>query len=328
MSFLLRLFPALLPLAAVACAYGYETPPFDQPVAPQSFAVRPVMQHPADNPSTPEKIALGRKLFFEPRLSGDGKGSCASCHRPDKTWADGLKTARGEGGRSLRRNTPTIINSGFMPSLFWDGRSPSLEDQALRPVMSGGEMALHPAIITSRIATDPAYVQAFAAAFPGTSISEAAIARAIASFERSLVSSEAPFDRHLAGKAAAISPEAERGFRLFSGKAQCAACHSGWLLSDGKFHDVGLPDTDFGRGGITNNRFLDHAFRTPSLREIGKTAPYMHDGSLPTLAAVVDHYAENRVKRRGTPPPTPLSPAERAELVAFLETLDSGTPAD
>jgi cytochrome c peroxidase len=323
MSFILRLIPALIPLVAVGCAMSYETPPFGVPVAPESFRERPAMPHPADNPPTPEKIALGRSLFFETRLSGDGTAACASCHLPEKGWADGLKTARGEGGRTLRRNTPTIINSGYAPGLFWDGRSPSLEDQALKPVMSGGELARHPAILADRIAADPAYRARFEAAFPGEGVTETGIARALAAFERSIVSGETPFDRHLAGDAAALSPSARRGFALFVGKAQCAACHQGWLLSDGKFHDIGLPDDDFGRGGITNNRFLDHAFRTPSLREIGRTAPYMHDGSLPTLAAVVDHYADGVAPRRGTPPRVALTPAERADLVAFLQSLDS-----
>jgi cytochrome c peroxidase len=323
MASILRLIPALLPLLAVACAYGYEQPAFDRPVAPESFRARPAMAFPADNQPSAERAELGRKLFFDTGLSGTGGASCASCHAPEKGYADGLPTARGEGGRVLRRNTPSVINSGFAPSLFWDGRSPSLEDQALKPVMNGGELARHPAILADRIAADAGYRAQFAKAFPGEGASEANIARALASFQRTLVSGEAPFDRWLAGDAGAISPRAARGFRLFTGKAQCAACHQGWLLSDGKFHDVGLPDDDFGRGGISNNRFLDHAFRTPSLREAGRTAPYMHDGSLPTLEAVVDHYAELRVTRAGTPPRVELSADERAELVAFLKSVDS-----
>lgn len=319
----MRLLTLLAPLLLGACSYAYDTPKFGRVAAPESFAAKPAMLVPADNPGSPAAVALGKALFADPGLSGGGTLSCASCHQPDLAFSDGLPTARGADGRTLLRHTPTIINAGHAPSLFWDGRSPSLEDQALRPAMAGAEMARHPAILADAIAANPRYVPLFAAAFPGQEISETTIARAIASYERSLVSGTAPFDRWLAGNTAAISPAAARGFRLFAGKANCAACHSGWLLSDGKFHDVGLADDDFGRGGITNTRGLDHAFRTPSLREIGRTAPYMHNGSLATLAAVVDHYAEMKIKRRGTPPAVTLSAVERAELVAFLQTLDS-----
>lgn len=313
--------PALLLIAA--CAYQYDTPRFGAVAQPATFAQRPVIAHPADNPPSDAKAALGRALFADPALSGTGQASCASCHAPDKGFSDGLRTARGLNGRSLLRNTPTVINTAYMPVLFWDGRSPDLEDQALRPAISGGEMGRHPAILADAVAADPRYRPMFAAAFPGEPVSEATIARAIAAYERTLVSGTAPFDRWLAGEPNAISAQAARGFALFAGKANCAACHSGWLMSDGRFHDVGLPDDDLGRGGITNNRAFDHAFRTPSLREIGKTAPYMHDGSLQTLAEVVDHYAQMPVKRAGTPPRISLSATERAELVAFLQTLDS-----
>lgn len=321
-----RLLPILSALLIAACGYGYEMPEFGTPAPPASFATRPVIRHPADNPPSDAKVALGRQLFADAGLSGAGTSSCASCHVPEKAFADGLPTARGTNGRVLLRNTPTVINAVHMPSLFWDGRSPSLEDQALRPAMSGGEMGRHPAILADAIAANPRYRSMFAAAFPGEPVAEATIAKAIASYERTLVSGIAPFDRWLSGETRAISPQARRGFVIFAGKANCAACHSGWLLSDGKFHDVGLPDDDLGRGGITNNKQLDHGFRTPSLREIGRTAPYMHNGSLKSLVDVVNHYADTRVQRPGMPPRITLSGSERAELVAFLETLDSPRP--
>lgn len=319
----MRILMTIAALALSACSYGYDTPDFKAVAAPESFARRPVMVVPADNPSTPEKIELGRALFEDTGLSRDGTTACATCHWPQRAFTDGLDKARGEGGRRLVRHTPGIINAGFAPSLFWDGRSPNLEDQALKPIMSGGEMAMHPAVVADAVAGNPRYRALFDKAFPGIGASEANIARAIAAFERSLQSGEAPFDRFIAGDRAAISPAAARGFGLFTGKAKCAACHSGWLLSDGKFHDVGLPDEDLGRGGITNNKAFDHAFRTPSLREIGRTAPYMHDGSLATLAAVVDHYADLKPTRRVAPLQIDLSPAERRDLVAFLQSLDS-----
>jgi cytochrome c peroxidase len=320
---ILRITGLLAALALTACAYRYDTPKFGIAAAPTSFAVRPAVLEPVDNPSTPAKIELGGLLFADPGLSGDGKSSCASCHDPRRGFADGLAKSPGNGGRLLVRHTPTLLNVAYAPILFWDGRSPSLEDQALRPITNGGEMARHPAVLADAVEGNPRYQALFAAAFPGTGVSEANIARAIAAYERTLVSGTAPFDRFIAGTTTAISPAAARGFALFAGKANCAACHSGALLTDGKFHDVGLADDDLGRGGITNNSAFDHAFRTPALREIGRTAPYMHNGSLQNLAAVVDHYADTDKRRRGSLPPLALSAAERRDLVAFLQTLDS-----
>lgn len=312
---------AITMLLLTACNYAYQAPAFDRPVAPQSFAVRPAMVHPADNQPSPERIALGRRLFFDPQLSGNGRMACATCHQPDQAFADGQARSPGAGGARLARNTPSVMNSGHMAMLFHDGRAATLEAQALQPIANPAEMALPLPAMTARLKADAGYRSAFAASYGR--ITPANVAKALAVFQRTLVSGTAPFDRHLAGDDAAISAQAKAGLALFAGKAQCAACHSGWLLSDGKAHDVGLPDTDRGRGAVKGGPAWDHHFRTPSLREIGRTAPYMHDGSLPTLAAVVDHYADGKIRRPGTPPAITLSPAERAALVAFLETLDS-----
>lgn len=317
----MRVLVIFLALLTAACSYGYDRPDFDQVAAPASFATRPA----APPPASPEAIALGRQLFGDTGLSGDGQSACATCHRPDRGFADGLDKARGEGGRRLVRHTPTLFNIAYAHSLFWDGRSSSLEDQALRPITSGGEMGRHPAIVEDIVAAK--YKPLFERAFPGTGVTEANIAAALAAYQRTLVSGTAAFDRFIVGDRSAIPPAAARGFALFTGKARCAACHSGWLLSDGRFHDAGLPDDDLGRGGITNNKAFDHAFRTPSLREIGRTAPYMHDGSLATIEAVVAHYAETKIRRRGTPPPIVLDASERRDLAAFLRTLDSDTPS-
>lgn len=300
-----------------ACSYGYDRPSFGQAAPQSSFAQRPSLAAP-----DPAQAALGQRLFSDKRLSGDGTQSCASCHQPDRGFADGQRLSLA-GRRMLVRHTPTLMNVAYFPQLFWDGRSPSLEDQALRPVINGAEMGRHPAVLADAIAADAQYPRLFSAAFGNGEVTEDGIARAIAAYERTVVSGTAPFDRWLAGDERAISLSASRGFALFNGKAQCSACHSGWLMSDGKFHDTGMPDSDLGRGGITNNRAFDHAFRTPSLREIGRTAPYMHDGSLVTLAAVVDHYADRKVRRKLVMPRITLSPSERADLVEFLSTLDS-----
>lgn len=304
-------------IIAAACSYGYERPTFGETAPKSAFAARPPLSAP-----DPDLVALGQRLFHDKRLSGDGGQSCASCHQATQGFADGQRLSMA-GGRMLVRHTPTLFNVGYYAQLFWDGRSPSLEDQALRPVINGAEMGRHPAVLTDAISGDPHYRAMFEAAFGTRDVTEEGMARAIAAYERTLISGTAPFDRWLAGEDTAISAGAARGFALFAGKAQCSACHSGWLMSDGKFHDTGMPDGDLGRGGITNNRAFDHAFRTPSLREIGRTAPYMHDGSLATLASVVDHYADRKVKRKLVMPGITLTKAERADLAEFLSTLDS-----
>lgn len=309
---------AALMLVLVACSYGYDRPKFGMSVPLAAFSTRPVLA-----PPRPAMAALGAQLFSEARLSGSGDMSCATCHQAAKGFADGKPLSDAIGGGRLVRHTPTLYNVAYYPALFWDGRSPSLEDQALRPITSGVELGRHPAILADAVANETLYRPMFMAAFGTPDVTEDRIAQAIAAYERTLVSGVAPFDRWLAGGRKAIEPDAQRGFALFTGKAQCSACHTGWLLSDGKFHDTGLPDDDFGRGAITNNRWLDHTFKTPSLREIGRTAPYMHDGSLETLDAVVDHYADRKVSRKLVIPQIVLNPDERRDLVAFLKTLDS-----
>ncbi len=306
-----RLRPVLalmLGLIAAACTnYG----PPSQPAPPESFRERPTTPEPAGNRSTPARVALGKALFHDPNLSADRTMSCASCHQPDRAFTDGTPTARGKDGRALTHNTPGLHNIGLATNLFWDGSSPSLEDQALRPIFNPQEMALAPADLMPRIEAQPRYAALFASAFPGEAPGPSAIARALAAYQRTIVSGEAPVDRWLAGDRAALTPEAARGFALFTGRARCATCHAGWAFSDWKRHDIGRADTPNPR------------VRTPSLREVGRTAPYMHDGRIPTLAAVVDHYSDGAVQRRGAAPTVALSAAEKAELVAFLRSLAS-----
>jgi cytochrome c peroxidase len=176
------------------------------------------------------------------------------------------------------------------------------------------------------LGASPAYRAAFAAAFPDDPrVTPGHVARALATFQRTLVAPEAPFDRWVAGDTGAIAPAARRGFALFVGRARCATCHAGWAFTDGKFHDVGLPDGDQGRGAVTGRRGDAHAFRTPTLRDVGRRAPYMHDGSLPTLAAVARHYQHGVARRArgfGGVPRVALTATEEADLLAFLGTLD------
>lgn len=294
-------------LAAACTSYG----PASRPAPPESFRDRPAIPQPSANPATPARVALGEVLFHDPNLSADRNMSCATCHQPDRAFSDGTPTAHGKGGRALSHNTPGLHNIGLATSLFWDGRSPSLEDQALRPIVSPQEMALPPAQLMPRIQAQPRYAALFAAAFPGEAPGLSAVARALAAYQRTLVSGEAPVDRFFAGDSTALSPQAQRGFALFAGRARCATCHAGWALSDWQRHDIGRPDT------------ANRKVRTPSLREVGRTAPYMHDGRFPTLEAVVDHYSDGAARRMGAAPTVRLTAAEKAELVAFLRSLDS-----
>lgn len=279
------------------------------------------------NPLTPEKVSLGQMLFFDPRLSGSGAISCATCHNPALGWSDAQATGLGHMGGRLRRHTPTILNVAYGEPYFWDGRAATLEDQAKGPLTSAAEMNMPAEQAVKRILSIPGYVTAFAYAFPGKSVSVDTIAAAIASYERTVVSASAPFDKWVAGDESAISDSAKRGFVLFNGKANCAVCHSGWRMTDDGFHDIGMQGTDRGRAEVSPGIVqLEHAFKTPTLRNINQRAPYMHDGSLGTLAAVIDHYDNGFVNRPSLDTQMHrlgLTPEEKADLLAFLDTLTS-----
>ncbi len=293
---------------------------------------------PPENPTTEAKVALGRALFFDPRLSADGTVSCASCHDPARAFTDGRPVAIGIGGRAGTRNTPTILNralrAGRETPLFFDGRAATLEAQVLVPLAHPLEMGSPPDRAAAAIAAVPGYAPLFAAAFGDPAVDVARLARAIAAFERTLVSGDSALDRFQIGGAwDALSPAALEGRALFLGKAGCVECHGGYNLTDERFHNLGVgmdaPSPDLGRFLVTGKDEDRGAFKTPTLRDVARTAPYMHDGSLPTLAEVVDFY-----DRGGTPnpwldpdmAPLGLTVAERAALVAFLEALDGATP--
>ena len=288
---------------------------------------------PRDNPFSERKRALGEALFHDKRLSADGSLACAGCHDRRVGFADGKAHGRGVPGRPLKRHTPTLWNLAWTPRLFWDGRARSLEEQVAGPIASPDEMAVPLDDAVARLAADPATARAFALAFPERSRVDASnLAKAIATYERTLVSPDTRFDRWVAGDEQALTAREIAGFRLFTGKARCANCHSGFAFTDYAFHDIGLPGDDRGRGAVLRLEVAEHAFKTPGLREIGRSAPYMHDGSLATLADVVRHYVSGVVDRptlskdlvRGIE----LSDPERADLVAFLGTLTSeGEPA-
>jgi cytochrome c peroxidase len=284
---------------------------------------------PADNASTPEREALGKVLFFDPRLSGTGAVSCASCHNPSLGWSDGLKTGIGSRGSTLTRATPTIVNTAYNTQFMWDGRKKSLEDQALGPMKTKEEMDTDFAALLERMRGMPGYVKLFDAAYPNAGITEETIAKALAAFERTVRSGDSPFDRWLAGDTHALTPEQWRGFRVFAdpGKGNCAACHNGPNFTDNGFHNIGLKSAgapDLGRFNIRAIASMKGAFKTPSLRDIELTAPYFHDGSAATLREVVDHYVrggDDRSNLATDMKPLDLSEQEKQDLVAFLRAL-------
>ncbi len=282
---------------------------------------------PEGNPMTAERIELGKMLFFDPRLSGSGAISCATCHNPSLGWQDGMARGIGDKGHQLGRHTPTILNIAWSEPLFWDGRAENLEEQALGPMMADAEMAGDPAAILRVLNGVAFYRDSLQRLFPdgGATIENAA--SLIAAFQRTIVSGEAPFDRWISGDEQAISLSAQRGFTLFNTKANCAACHSGWRFADDSFYDIGLAGDDLGRGalmpGIT---VLEHAFKTPTLRNIAERAPYMHDGSVATLEGVVDHYDHGFIRRESLSSEVQelnLTDDEKADLVEFMRSLSS-----
>ena len=286
---------------------------------------------PADNPTTPARVALGKMLFFDPRLSGENRLSCASCHRPDKAFTDGLVASPGAGGKRLTRNTPSCLNVGYYGNLFWDGRATSLEQQALAPLRSTAEMNQPLAELEIELNRIPGYVAAFQQAF-NRPPDRQGVARALAAFQRTLVTGPSPFVRFLGGDKTAISADAQAGFELFRGEAGCIRCHHGPLLSDGKFYRLGASFRDAGRAQVSGHRKDRFRFRTPSLHQIAETGPYMHDGSMKTLEDVVTFYY------RGIPDngPDGLAPDTKALrgqsfseiplLIAFLKSLTGKAP--
>ncbi len=284
---------------------------------------------PEDRPYTKEKFELGKKLFFDPRISGTGITSCSSCHNPLLGWADGLPLTVGTGHRILKRRSMTILNLAWdleTESYFWDGRVPSLEDQIKALFKETIEMDILDTELVFKLQEIKGYPPLFQKAFPQAAkpITIDNIATAIATFERTVVSGEAPFDRWINGDEGAISETAKRGFVLFNGKANCSDCHSSWRFSDGSSQDIGIGDTDLGRGAKVPVPSLLHAFKVVGLRDIEKRSPYMHNGSLKTLMEVVDFYNDGFTRRESLSDlikPLDLAQQEKEDLVEFLKTL-------
>jgi cytochrome c peroxidase len=320
--------------------------PVEEPVPPppppddQAFPVPaglPDMVSPDTNPLNREKVELGRQLFVDPRLASDGTVSCETCHLEHLGWADGRRFSFKVGGAINARHTPTLFNIGYEHAWYWDGRAPLLEEQIVATMK--GQMATTPAKL-DEVAHYPEYRGAIARAF-GRQAWDGAIPMAIAAYLRTLRSGDSRWDRHQAGDTAALSPQEQAGWKLFSGKAQCNVCHTPPLFANGNYHDLGLERgklrPDAGRGTVTGDVRDKFAFRTPTLRSVSRSAPYFHDGSAATLEAAVRLMASG-----GLPPEAPagsdmqpepeavdplfkkvdLTDAEVADIVAFLQALD------
>lgn len=325
-----------------------------------TLGLPPVPTQP-DNPQTPEKVALGRALFEDERLSADGQVSCATCHQAERAFTDGRSVAQGARRQDGTRNTPTLLNSAYLTSMFWDGRRGSLEEQAGDPLVNPVEHGLgsHDEVL-ARVRADAAHAAGFRAAFGAApeAIRMEHVAKALAAFQRTLLAGDSPFDRYrYLADPGALSAAQVRGLGLFTGRAGCAACHTigekDALFTDNAFHSIGIARTrsrpglagraahlvglspserdrsiitdpevaDLGRFAVTLKPPDIGRFRTPSLRNVALTAPYMHDGSVPALGEAVEREVYYRGLESGRP--LILTPREKADLVAFLEALTS-----
>lgn len=306
----------------------------DPSLAKWKLADKP--KDPVDNPSTKEKLELGKHLYFDPRLSGNGSVSCATCHNPSLGYADSLGRAIGINGQVGGRSSPTIINTGYNTIQMWDGRKKSLEDQASGPMAASNEMASNFDAMLKSVSANKGYVELFNKAFPNEPINVDNMTKAISVYERTVISNNSPFDRWIKGDDKAMTPSQVNGFALFvdPNKGNCQVCHSGANFTDNGFHNLGVgatENTDVGRYHIKKVKIMSGAFKTPTVREIARTAPYMHDGSLTTLADVVEHYVKVDGKKEGLSPnlkPIVLTEQEKKDLVAFMEALSSPYKAE
>jgi len=272
-------------------------------------------------------VLLGKKLFFDPILSKNENISCATCHNPLLGWADGQKIAIGDEGRLGTRNTPTIINSVFQRSFFWDGRAKTLQEQALGPIQAHVEMNLDLKEAIKRIKQNREYVELFKKAYPKKGITIDTLASAIASFEQTIVSKNSRFDKWIAGDQSRLSEEEAKGFKLFLDKGNCQICHRGYNFSDGDYNNVGIDNGDIGREGVIKDKEFYGLFKTPTLRNVALTSPYFHDGSIKTLKEAVEICAKggrdkNAKNITGFFIDKNLTDNEIDSIVKFLETLN------
>jgi len=287
---------------------------------------------PSSNVNYAAKIELGKQLYFDGRLSKNNAISCAFCHNPGTGFADSRQTSIGVGGGIGGRQSPTVYNTGFNHVQFWDGRARSLEEQAIGPIHNPVEMAETHEHVVAKLGKIKGYQQEFRAVF-GTEVNLQGIAEAIAAYERTVLSTNSAFDKYVLGDVKAMDEAAARGLGLFKGKARCILCHNGPNFTDNQFHNLGVPQVgpmkeDLGRYNVTRADKDKGAFKTPTLRSVTETAPYMHDGAFKTLEEVVDFLDQGGGSNPRLSPlmrPLGLTTEEKADLVMFLKAL-TGEP--
>ncbi len=350
-----RIWKAALVLSSILSVLSAG---FAYSATPAEIGPLPPVPVPADNPMTPEKIELGKLLFFDPRLSGDSSRPCVSCHLPEQGWTTNTPQSPAYPTNLERRNSPTLINVGYNGALIWDGRAGSLEKQALGPIQNPLHMNQNLDLLIEKLRAIPGYVERFQQVF-GTSVTPDGLSKALAAFERTIVTQNAPFDRYMTGDQKAMSEAAVRGMELFKGKARCILCHNRPNFTDSQFHNLGVPEpaflqeplvqasirfdtkrmkvegydkvtTDLGRYLVTKKEEDKGAFKTPTLRNVTQTAPYMHNGVFDTLEAVIDFYDKGGETVAGKSPlmqPLGLTAQEKKDLLAFLQALTGELPA-
>jgi cytochrome c peroxidase len=338
--------PALRKIYSSGDASKWPKPNLDATINASKFldiGVLPKVTYPANNPFSEEKVFLGKTLFFDPRLSSSGQISCANCHNPELGWTDNLTRSFGHDRQTGGRNAMTILNIGFATSLFWDGRAASIEDQSIMPIQDQLEMKEHLDAAVDKIAKIKGYQDLFSKAFEDKKVSLQNIQKAIATFERTITSPPSKFDKFISGQADLFTDEEVLGLQLFRTKARCINCHNTPYFSDNEFHNdgqtlFGTKNEDFGRYKVTKNKNDIGKFRTPTLREVSRTGPWMHHGHFPSILDVVELYnlgnpAPIQDKFKGTgrdsliPKTSPilqklnLTKPEVKALVAFIGTL-------
>ncbi len=353
-------FSLLIAAAASVLAAGLmQNTGLAQPSSGSSTEIGqlPPVPIPADNPTTPEKIELGKMLFFDYRLSGDGSRTCVHCHEPNQGWSFKDRQSPAYPTQVERRASMTLINVAYNKSLLWDGRASTLEKQALGPIQNPLHMNQNLDLLIERLNAIPDYVRRFRQVF-GTGPTPDTIGKAIAAFERTIVTADSPFDRYAKGDRTALSTSALRGLNLYTGKARCIFCHNGPAFTDSGFHNISVPEADFlkdpralaslrfdaKRMGVPDYRSLTAdpgrylvtkqdqdfgSFKTPTLRNVTSRSPYMHNGAFDSLPQVIAFYNKGGGKDPRRDPlvlPLNLTEAEVADLLAFLESLTGELP--
>lgn len=342
-SFLSFTVAAILVIACEGCRSHVKDTPVGKPVSIAIPLGLPPLPVPRTNPPTADAIALGRALFYDKRLSQDDSLACSSCHNPQAYFTDGQRLSKGIGGMSLR-NAPTVMNAAYLPFQFWDGRAITLEEQAASPIADPIEMNQPHNVSVKKIASNEDYKAMFAKTFGSEVVTLGRIENALASFERTLLSGNSAFDRYqYGGDQTALTISQARGLAVFldPNKGNCASCHTvrphDALFTDGKFHNTGegVGDldqfSDIGRYHETKVKTDTGAFKTPTLRNVANTAPYMHDGRLKTLKEVVDFYAGGGNSNLYLDPEMKkihLNGTDREDLVAFMQSLTGEMPPD